>query len=158
DIIGSMESAEFKDDPHNPPGQGKEHFISMHLSNRAEAVDTLKKLLKDIHLTEGVIIEAEYVLGRITSRKQKWEGVYDRLQGEIYSFEVGFMKSTSAPVEIHHCFEIPKTNKMPFSLQELYTELENEGVQVRNWALFERSGVWSFRSTAFARSVGFDER
>jgi hypothetical protein len=71
---------------------------------------------------------------------------------------VGFSKSPSFPVEIHHCFDLPKRGAVPFTLEDLCAELESEGLQVRTWSAFEKSDVWSFHSSLFTLGFAFDER
>jgi hypothetical protein len=97
------------------------------------------------------------VRGYISNNNPSWSNV-DFLEGGIAGYEVGFKNSPSPPVEIHHCFDLPKTGGEPLDLQKLWADLEGEGLQVRTWSLFDRPNLWSFRSTALVYGIGFAKR
>lgn len=158
-ILKSVKGPSFKEDAHNAPGRGLERFLSIPIVDRGEAVEALKTILGLLRDATGVVIEAERVLGYMSTNRA-WTGDHVITRGGISDFEVGFKNSESDAIEIHHCFELIKssTDQIPLTLAELARELEQNGLSFRTWSLFERSDVWSYRSTDFASVFDFDRR
>src|SRR5436190_19177912 len=88
-ILKSVKGPSFKEDAHNAPGQGVEHFLSIPILDRGEAVEALKRVLDLLRDANGVVIEAERVLGYMSTNRA-WTGDRVITRGGISDFEVGF--------------------------------------------------------------------
>jgi hypothetical protein len=137
---------------HTPGSIDEEHleyFSTSSLSNRADAIRTLIKVLPLLIGHDGVVIEVERVVAKIDESGWHQTPVKDP---SILGHEVGFSRNPTMPFEIHMALEFMPTTKEPaIEIRELLNDTTALGLKVGGWFNFLRNdGRWSFRSNAFA--------
>lgn len=168
-VLQSVHGSEFEQNQitykaHNPPRdstkhtENTEHFLTLVADGHDDAVKTLSFLLSKLRNEDGIVIEAERVLGFISAAINRWAGVLYDLESSISAADVHFDTEDTAPIEIHHCFDIPKDATVPLNIADLCADLESYGLHVGTWSLFFRHDVWSFRSTAFVGPFSYEDR
>jgi class 3 adenylate cyclase len=144
---------------HTPGSVGRrelDYFSTTRLKNLDEGREILNPLLKRLNKHEGIVIEAERIIGRIDDRKDDWSAIPLR-ELRLHSDEVGFQRGTTLPIEIHFACDIDKEGpwreKEPFELEQLVSDCTELGIRVGGWFLFEEDNSWAYRSNMFAEAV-----
>jgi hypothetical protein len=127
-----------------------EYFSTSAVASREEAVHIMKDMLPALSDHRGVVLELERIIAIVDNGK--WtETTIDSVPA-IREDEVGYRKSPTLPIEIHHAFDVLAKDK-PLRLEELLQKTGQMGIRVGGWFNFAKEGEWSYRSNAFVHKA-----
>ena len=133
-----------------------EYFSTTLFKNLGEAKQPLRRLLGELAAQNGIVIEAEQIIGKI-GQDFRWSKTPMREVPTIHSAEVGFERSNTLPVEIHYGCDVPKrgswTETAPLGLETLLDVCAELEIRVGGWFLFEEMNTWCYRSNMFEGNV-----
>lgn len=141
--------------PGKPDCEELEYFSTSKMTDRAATVVLLKQILPGLGRFSGAVVEVERVIVTIE------DGIANQVAFEemapIESREVGFVKATTLPFEVHHAIDI-RSEKEPVNLKKLLCETAALGVVVGGWFIFQKEYGWSYRSNSFWSLPGLYDR
>lgn len=112
----------------------------------------LKRILRSLEGTEGVVVESERVNGIIVDGV--WREPTRSLIPTVTDSELGWTRSYTSPIEIHHAIDFEKAghnvDNAPVTPEQLLPKLESVGILLGGMFLFEKEKFWSLRTTQFA--------
>ena len=112
-------------------------------------IDGFLKALED---AKGAVIESERVNGVII--EGRWHEPAKTLIPTITDSKLGWSRSYTSPIEIHHAIDFEKaggySDLAPITPDELLPKLEDAGILLGGMFLFEKDKYWSLRTSQFA--------
>lgn len=129
-----------------------EYFSTTIFPDHSIASKELRSLLADLSAQNGIVIEAERVIG-ILDENTRWSVISVREFPVFHSGDVGFQRGNTLPIEVHLSCDIPKglrwQEKPPLDLEILRDYCAQIGIRIGGWFLFEEADTWAFRSNMF---------
>lgn len=133
-----------------------EYFSTTRFKNLDEAKQQLSWLLGELRAEDGIVIEAEQVVGKI-GEDLTWSKIEPRKVPIVHSDEVGFDRSNTLPIEIHYGCDIPQERDWittpPLKLKTLLDVCAELEIKVGGWFLFKENGTWCYRANMFEHEV-----
>lgn len=128
-----------------------EFFSTTPIASQSQAVEIINTIYPRLYPYSGIIIELERIV--LEGRNGQWNevpplGIQDKLS------DIPFQQAYSLQIEIHHGINIPKRKEKvpPLALSSLLSLSHDAGLCVGGWFLFEKEGMWAFRSNEFTES------
>ena len=121
-----------------------------------DMIDSIREILNEFQNVHGIVVETERVIATI-GEKNEWEDASPLLIASIDEEEVGYKRSYTAPIEIHHAFDLETGSQPPFEIDNILQDTTQRGIRVGGWFLFDRGDAWSYRSNLFAEYDDFKE-
>lgn len=116
-----------------------------------QALDVLKDILDQFAGDRGAVVEVERVAATISTAGE-WNQALPALVPSINDEQLGWPRSNTYPIEIHHAFDIRKdqgTSAPPIDIQQLLLDTTELGLELGGWFLFDKGTEWSYRSSQF---------
>lgn len=133
-----------------------EYFSTTIFKSVDETKQQLKRLLGELATQDGIVIEAERVMGKI-GQEVRWSKTPLREVPIIQSAEVGFERSNTLPIEVHYGCDIRKTGEWsevpPLGLERLLEICAELEIRVGGWFLFQEANTWCYRSNMFEGNI-----
>jgi hypothetical protein len=167
-ITDSIKGPQRKDIPptyksHTPGTDDQEkleYFSTTRFNSIGETKQPLRRLLGELAGQNGIVIEAEQIIGKI-GQDIRWSKTPLREIPIIHSVEVGFERANTLPVEIHYGCDIPKkrdrSETAPLDFETLLGVCAELEIRVGGWFLFEEADTWCYRSNMFEGNVFPDQ-
>ena len=145
---------------HTPAIEGKEaldFFSTTMVVTRFKAISTVNYLVSQLKEIVGTIIEVEQVVGMMND-----EGYKELPPNEFYvnidSSDVAMFPQPSLFYEIHHGFDLPRTEELPISLPKLLEFCVANDIAIGGWFVFDKGDKWAYRSNSFSDDPNVGEQ
>lgn len=140
-----------------------EYFSTIYLQNSESISERnlkiIREILEEFSKYPGVVVEIERVFGHIDN-EGRWKNASTLHVPTIKEHSVGFRRSFTHPIEIHHAIDLPKidpTHSAPLDLNTLRKIFTDLNVKIGGLFLFEKDNSWSYRSSQFAQYDNYQE-
>jgi class 3 adenylate cyclase len=140
---------------HTPGTDGQEQlefFSTTLFPSHHKAKKELRRLLEELCDQNGIVIEAERVIGKF-GQELRWSKTPLKDISVLHSADVGFQRSNTLPIEVHYSCDIRQEGDWietaPLNLEQMLNCCAELDIRVGGWFMFRKAGAWAYRSNMF---------